>query len=101
MNSLLYEFEFENYNINIEYVKLYDNYLLTKHNIRKKDGSNIQKGEANLSTFINEDYMAYIFGPQIVSTEIIDNKIKEEISIDFIASKEEHLEKAKIRHVLA
>lgn len=99
--SFPYEFEVENYNIEIEYVKLYDNYLLTKHNIRKKDGSNIQKDDINLSTFINEYNKGYIFGPQIISTKIINNKIKEEISIDFIAAVEKPLEKVKIRHALA
>lgn len=96
-----YQFEVENYNIEIEYIKFYDNYLLTKHNIRKKDGSNIEKDELNLSTVINEDIYGYIFGPQVISTKIIDDKIKEEISIDFIAAVENPLEKVKIRHGLA
>lgn len=96
-----YEFEFENYNIEIEYVKLYDNYLLTKHKISKKDGSYIQENEANLSTFINNYDSAYSLGPYIISSKIIDNKIKEEISIDFVAAIEKPLEKVKIKHALA
>lgn len=96
-----YEFEFENYNIEIEYVKLYDNYLLTKHKISKKDGSYIQENEANLSTFINNYDSAYSLGPYIISSKINDNKIKEEISIDFVAAIEKPLEKVKIKHALA
>ncbi|MCW5197939.1 hypothetical protein F1Z41_04545 [Clostridium perfringens] len=33
--------------------------------------------------------------------KVIDNKIKEEISIDFVAAIEKPLEKVKIRHALA
>lgn len=99
--SFPYEFEIDNYNIEIEYVKLYDNYLLTKHKIRKKDGSYIQENEANLSTFINNYDSAYSLGPYIISSKIIDNKIKEEISIDFVGAIEKPLEKASIIHKLA
>lgn len=40
-------------------------------------------------------------GPHIISSKVIDNKIKEEISIDFVAAIEKPLEKVKIRHALA
>lgn len=99
--SFPYEFEVDNYNIEIEYSKLYDNYLLTKYKIRRKDGSYIGETEANLSTFITKYDSAFSFGPHIISSKVIDNKIKEEISIDFVAAIENPLEKVKIRHALA
>ncbi|HHD2718608.1 TPA: hypothetical protein ACOTHS_002225 [Clostridium perfringens] len=99
--SFPYEFEVDNYNIEIEYSKLYDNYLLTKYKIRRKDGSYIGENEANLSTFINTYDSAFALGPHIISSKVIDNKIKEEISIDFVAAIEKPLEKVKIRHALA
>ncbi len=99
--SFPYEFEVDNYNIEIEYSKLYDNYLLTKYKIWRKDGSYIGKNEANLSTFINTYDSAFALGPHIISSKVIDNKIKEEISIDFVAAIEKPLEKVKIRHALA
>ena len=99
--SFPYEFEVDNYNIEIEYSKLYDNYLLTKYKIWRKDGSYIGENEANLSTFINTYHSAFALGPHIISSKVIDNKIKEEISIDFVAAIEKPLEKVKIRHALA
>ncbi|MFR4052772.1 MAG: hypothetical protein ACLT0B_10775, partial [Clostridium perfringens] len=99
--SFPYEFEVDNYNIEIEYSKLYDNYLLTKYKIWRKDGSYIGENEANLSTFITKYDSAFSFGPHIISSKVIDNKIKEEISIDFVAAIEKPLEKVKIRHALA
>ncbi|WP_368235762.1 hypothetical protein [Clostridium perfringens] len=96
-----YEFEVDDYNIEIEYSKLYDNYLLTKYKIWRKDGSYIGENEANLSTFINTYDSAFALGPHIISSKVIDNKIKEEISIDFVAAIENPLEKVKIRHALA
>ncbi|EOU1648966.1 MAG: hypothetical protein E7H79_00070 [Clostridium perfringens] len=99
--SFPYEFEVDNYNIEIEYSKLYDNYLLTKYKIWRKDGSYIGETEANLSTFITKYDSAFSFGPHIISSKVIDNKIKEEIIIDFVAAIEKPLEKVKIRHALA
>ena len=99
--SFPYEFEVYNYNIEIEYSKLYDNYLLTKYKIWRKDGSYIGENEANVSTFINTYDSAFAWGPHIISSKVIDNKIKEEISIDFVAAIEKPLEKVKIRHALA
>lgn len=99
--SFPYEFELDNYNIEIEYSKLYDNYLLTKYKIWRKDGSYIGENEANLATFINTYHSAFALGPHIISSKVIDNKIKEEISIDFVAAIEKPLEKVKIRYALA
>lgn len=96
-----YEFEFENYKVEIEYAKLYDNYLLTKHNISKKDGSITQEDDINITTTISENTArGYMIGPQVISTRVIDNRVKEEISTFFIAETEKPIKKANIRHSL-
>ena len=76
-------------------------YTHLKYKIWRKDGSYIGETEANLSTFITKYDSAFSFGPHIISSKVIDNKIKEEISIDFVAAIEKPLEKVKIRHALA